>query len=149
MLSAIVMDRRRGSRLGAPAAPRGVALSILVLVALVASMLSQIGHFMLVRHSLCEHGDIVHVEGGAREVASSAREERGREPVATQGAAAHEGEHEHCDGNALRCRVDAAPPFALDALLLTFAPEPVTPERAEVRAVDALALAPKSSPPRA
>lgn len=142
------MNRRHRARRLAPRAPRGFLASVFLLVALFASQLAQLGHFVFIQHELCEHGDIVHVgRGEPRTSALAAPSSRNGEDAARPGSASHGDEHEHCDGNAVRCRVDAPAAFSADALLLSFLVEPKAPERAEVRAVDALYLAPKSSPP--
>lgn len=148
VLIAIGMPRRPRARRLAPRAPRGFVASVFLLVALFASQLAQLGHFVFIQHELCEHGDIVHVGREEARASDVTRDvSRSGEDAARSGSAAHGDEHEHCDGNAVRCQVGAPSAFSADAILLSFLLEPIAPERAEVRAVDALYLAPKSSPP--
>jgi hypothetical protein len=107
-------------------------------------------HLLLVQHETCEHGELVEVPVGARVAASRpaipAAARANGSPTLSEGAVAPGG-HDHCDALAVRHRIPDVGPAIAAASLVWIAPIAAGGERAEVRAVPLLSLAPKGSPP--
>jgi hypothetical protein len=125
-------------------ARRGLAF-LLVALTLVLAQGSRLGHTLLIQHSVCEHGDLV--EGAHHAEAANASPDQSDKTAARETGSDHDGDHDHCDAAAILHRVDLTTPTVACASLLYVEPAGGS-ERAEVRAVSAIDLAPKASPPR-
>jgi hypothetical protein len=101
---------------------------------------------LLIQHSVCEHGDLVEPSHHAED--ASASPGKSDEPAARGASSEHSADHDHCDAASILHRVDLTTTPIACAFLLFVELERGS-ERAEVRAVSPLALAPKASPPRA
>jgi hypothetical protein len=126
----------------------------LLALLLTASALGQAAHFLLVPHTICaEHGELLELgEEGAAHAAAS-REHRAdgdRQPRAASPEAV--AAHEHCQVLARGQREQALPQGSFVALVPVAPPQAAcifgTPA-ALARALSALTLAPKTSPPLA
>lgn len=127
------------------------ALSLLVALLLAASSLSQVAHFMLVRHAFCaEHGELLELSpaSAAAEPSSAGGDDR-----QTRATGSERGEeHDHCQLLARGQREQ----LAILPTTVTVAPAQVSAPLA-VTATSALSfdqlprwlLAPKTSPPSA
>lgn len=119
-------------------------------IALIVAVAPALGtlHRVLVRHQVCEHGDLIELPGEARaHVDSSAAEASGRSPTIDQseGGAAHH--HDHCSIASLGRAATMPDPgqaamgaCAERASVATMASQGGVP-------ASILALAPKTSPP--
>jgi hypothetical protein len=129
----------------AGARPLHVLLITLGLLLLQGPMLL---HLLLVRHTTCEHGELIEVSrsnGGNGGVAVTPRDPSDQPQVRV--SQSNGGGHDHCDAMALRHRVAEVGPAVASASLSWIEPVTVGGERSEMRAVPLLSLAPKSSPP--
>jgi hypothetical protein len=120
-------------------------------LAMAVAQLFGVGHLVLVSHAVCEHGALFH--GTAAEVrhggeAHAAAVPRGVSSARPGGAG--EGEHQHCDPfGVLPGVVAVAPACDLPAAVESAQLPPTPVARAAFAPIGLLALAPKSSPPRA
>lgn len=111
-------------------------------------------HLLLVRHVACEHGELVELVELARSAAAPASPEaevirESDAPARLEATEAGGSDHAHCDVLAVRHRPgDVTPAFGAASLLSIALPARLCPP-GETRPVPLLALAPKSSPPRA
>jgi hypothetical protein len=120
---------------------------MLVAIGLLVLQAPSLFHLLLVSHTTCEHGELVELPAGSEPHVSADDHDRSRER-ADRGHPEKQG-HDHCDALAVRHRpADVAPPLVAPSLL-TIAPAILLGESAESRPLAVLALAPKSSPPRA
>jgi hypothetical protein len=132
---------------------RGLLLGLLALGLLLAQG-SWLLHALLVRHTLCEHGELVHDDGARAtldDAAHAALEGGAREARLTAGdaPAGDDDEHAHCDLRSLVHRGGEVGPSVAPASLLRFAPPAPGGGARAFQAIALLDLAPKSSPPRA
>jgi hypothetical protein len=123
---------------------QAVLFVALVSLGLVVAQIARLGHMMLVSHSVCEHGALVHGHHAEEHHAA----DRGRDPVATQGEAPADADHEHCDAAGVKAVAVAVGPACVAPTLLDgeLLPWSVRP-RPDGRAIAILSLAPKNSPP--
>jgi hypothetical protein len=136
----------RGAARAQGDARRGLAF-LLVALTLVLAQGSRLGHMLLIQHSVCEHGDLV--EGAHHAEAADASPDRTDTQGAGETGSDYDGNHDHCDAAAILHRVDLTTPTIACAPLLYVEPAGGGSERAEIRAVSPIDLAPKASPPRA
>jgi hypothetical protein len=128
-------------------------LAALVALLLTASALGQAAHFLLVPHAICaEHGELLELSEGEGHVAGE--HETGAENARDTHASAPEAvaTHEHCEVLARGQREQALPGTPVAALLPAVPPARVvsfSEQLAPAPSVSCLALAPKTSPPRA
>lgn len=123
---------------------------ILVALALLFAQVPLQLHLLLVRHTTCEHGELVDAPE-TRDSQADASTARQRDGAAHLSSAQDEqsGGHHHCDALAVRHRLPEAGPAIAAATLSWVEPALVDGERAERRSVPLLSLAPKGSPPAA
>jgi hypothetical protein len=125
------------------------ALSLFVALLLAASSLSQVAHFMLVRHAFCaEHGELLELSSASAEAETSSAGDDNRQARATSNETADG--HDHCQLLARSQREQ----LAVLPTSVTVAPAPTSAPLAIVatsaRSFDQLErwlLAPKTSPP--
>jgi len=99
-------------------------------------------HLLFVPHATCEHGELVE---GARPRAEASSPVK---PGEAQIAASHEADgHDHCDALALRHRIPEVGPSVAAASLVEITLIDEGGERAGMRPLPILSLAPKGSPP--
>lgn len=128
------------------------ALAALVALVLSASSLGQAAHFLLVPHTICaEHGELLELG----EESHGASEREGDRADDDHGPTASQPElsvaHDHCQVLARGQREQALPEAAPTELLPAASAVKTTvfeAPRATVSALERLALAPKTSPPR-
>lgn len=118
---------------------------------LTASALGQTAHFLLVPHTICaEHGELLEL-GETPAHAARATDEAATQGSSVSSAPSAAAEHDHCQVLARGQRQQALPRAAAIAVL------PAAPavrlarlaeRQVEPRPLAALALAPKTSPPR-
>jgi hypothetical protein len=109
-----------------------------------AVLLAQSGHYTLVSHVVCAHGELVHGDDG-HDHAPAAVEKRGEPGPVEAGAPAAEDDHHHCVAvvpPALSCELPVAVAHEL-RLERVLSP----PARSASRASRRWLLAPKTSPP--
>lgn len=119
---------------------------VCALLGLLVVQLAAVGHQLLIRHSMCEHGAVVHADHEQHDAAPSVVH-TSSEPAVEPGARA-EGSHEHCDpagvrSSAVKIGAPLVPPTLLDGYLL---PWSVRPQHARAP-LAILSFAPKNSPP--
>jgi hypothetical protein len=103
-------------------------------------------HLLLVPHTTCEHGELV--EGARKPAQPATAESRSRSDQAQIERTHGDGTgHDHCDALAVRHRIPEVGASVAAASLVWIAPVEDGAERAEVRPVPLLSLAPKGSPP--
>ena len=102
----------------------GVISSVTIIVGLLFSLLVQISHLVLVRHTTCHHGKLIHEESAhARPALPSDAKEQHFEKAPRRA----QGEHEHCHANALPHRMaELRLPIANATLLFVFASPALT-----------------------
>ena len=108
----------------------------------------RLAHYLVVAHTVCEHGQLVDGHDETTAHAGEAPDERARSHAEPASGPAHEDAHEHCDLAALAHGLGAPPPPIAEASLLTLDSAPLGAERAACSPKTPLALAPKASPPR-
>jgi hypothetical protein len=119
-------------------------------IALIVAMAPALGtlHRVLVRHQVCEHGDLIEIpaEGWAHSD-SPAAETRGRTPTIHQGEGGSEHRHDHCSIASLgrTATTSAAAQAALSAHSQRASVERIASQGGVRAAI--LAFAPKTSPP--
>jgi hypothetical protein len=139
--------QRRRWPAGRGGARRGLAF-LLVAIALLLAQGSRLGHMLLIQHSVCEHGDLVEGEHHA-EAASSSLDpsDKTLDPSDKTAADAtgsdYDGDHDHCDAPAILHRVDLTT-ATIACASLSYVEPAGGAERAEVRAVSPIDLAPKA-----
>jgi hypothetical protein len=121
---------------------------ILVAIALLVAQLPLQLHLLVVRHTTCEHGELVDAPE-ARDSRADTSTARQRDGAAHLSSAQDErsGGHHHCDALAVRHRLPEAGPAVASATLSWVELVQMDGERAERRSVPLLSLAPKGSPP--
>ena len=136
-----------------PRAPRrapGLALRGLPLVLLTLALLfaqgNRVFHELLVRHTICEHGGLIH-DGAHPPLAQAAQ--AAPDPALSQGSTpGHDPtDHDHCDAKSVLHRLGQVAPFVAPASLLQVAPPAFSGEHRASPPIALLDLAPKSSPP--
>ena len=135
--------RSKRSCLRKPGGLGAIVTAALAIVLLIARF-ALASHYLLVAHSLCEHGDLTHAtrEDSAREAAPASGEQIEAAPASA------EADHDHCDANALRHLPDEQRAPILAATLLAVLEPPTRANSAEHQPIPLLHLAPKSSPPK-
>lgn len=145
-----VRARRKRGRKATPASLR--LLAALVAILLSASALGQAAHFLLVPHAICaEHGELLELDEPRAHV--DVGHERAAEAEQHPHASPSEGtlEHEHCQVLARGQREQAlpnAPTAELLPAVMTRSAAIAVQRAAPSAPLDALDLAPKTSPPR-
>jgi hypothetical protein len=144
--------RTRALRRSPRFALRGLPLVFLTLALLFAQG-NRVLHELLVRHVVCEHGDLIHQEGPRAPTAPTAPIAPAA-PTATSDdhdAALAQGhdpsEHDHCDAKSVLHRLAQVGPCVAPASLLHLAPPSLSGEHRAFPPIALLHLAPKSSPP--
>lgn len=141
-------QRERRRRRATSAALRWLAACLALL--LVASSLSQIGHFFLVSHTICaEHGELLELSGSAAatHVAHATNDgERRASPFASSAEASG---HDHCELLASHQRQLALPAASLVAMVpaASSCALELSPVALRHPSLPTLSLAPKTSPP--
>lgn len=144
-------DGSRPTRAPARAGKTTVVATIAVLLALFATQFGQLTHFLLVRHSVCVHGDLIHGAAPAHEDEAarlSSKSEASADARAIPGDR-HTDAHEHCDAAAVRFRTPELLPFSAPPSVLTTVTDDILAPSVQRAPIGVLTLAPKSSPPRA
>jgi hypothetical protein len=101
-------------------------------------------HLLLVPHTTCEHGELV--EGVRKQPAAAEGKSRSDQAQIERAHGGRTG-HDHCDALAVRHRVPEIGASVAAASLVWITPVEDGAERAEMRPVPLLSLAPKGSPP--
>jgi hypothetical protein len=147
--------RKAGRRKATPPLLR--ALALLVALLLVGSSLGQIAHFLLVPHTLCEHGELVEVHGAAADAEAdshakahgTAKSQPGHHDSQPSGTGSAEA-HDHCQQLA-RAQRDLALPVAEASAPVALPGAPLRTsffdDSQRFAPLAALSLAPKTSPP--
>lgn len=105
-------------------------------------------HRALVRHQVCEHGDLIELPNEElRAVASSVVEEGGHSATVAQAAGSAEHRHDHCSLSALGRTASAPPREPAQVTRIAESTVIVSIASDRWRALSILSLAPKTSPP--
>lgn len=141
-----MQQEHRQRRRVSSASGRAVLGALCVVALLLAGKIGALGHLLLVKHTRCAHGELVHTQDleAHRTVAAEPDSDIGGEALQQ----AHADHHEHCKSLAVTelATVLVRPPALVQLLaweLLLPAGRPATARAA----IDLLALAPKTSPP--
>jgi hypothetical protein len=132
-------------RAAAPAASRIPALFVALLVC--GAFLARVGELSLVRHALCQHGELIHA--GEASPAHTSFSGKSQQAAPTDGSGRRGGEHEHCDARAVRFDVAELFVHAIEPVRLLSFLDWTVQAPCVTRPADVLALAPKTSPPAA
>ena len=118
--------------------------SLLVALALLVSHIGRLSHALLVHHSVCAPGDLVHADHGEERAAPSTS---GDSPRAHGAPSSGDSDHDHCDAASLAHRLELpdAPIPAASMIARLPSGEMAAAER---RPRTPLEIAPKASPPR-
>jgi hypothetical protein len=133
---------RRASQARVPVRRRSLAI-LLAALGLLLAQGPRLFHLLLVAHTTCEHGELVH----SPDRAQAAPAEHDRQVEVSAGHGGSEG-HDHCDPSALRHLPDRFELALVPPALLAEAMPPSLRAAVGARAVPLLFLAPKCSPPR-
>ena len=155
----------RGSGSQAPAAPRrgraprlrawGGVASLLFTLTILVVQLEFAAHLIVVQHTRCVHGELVHADGHAARDPSAPQDEPSRDAAdRMSGSDAAHGdipslshEDEHCDALAVAHRTPDTPAALGAATVLAILPVAQLSAAPEIRPIGLLDVAPKSSPP--
>lgn len=140
--------RRRAARPAARLGLRGLTF-VLLTIGLLFAQGNRLLHEVLVRHALCEHGQLIHEETAPAVPTAQGKELGDRGVAVSQGnAPGHDAAaHDHCDARSVLHRIaDLGPSVAPASLLPVNLPAQLAGDRA-CPPIAQLHLAPKSSPP--
>ena len=140
--------RTRAPRRSPRFALRGLPLVLLTLALLFAQG-NRVFHELLVRHAVCEHGDLIHQEalGEPSAPTAPAATSDDHDAALSQGQGHDPSEHDHCDAKSVLHRLAQVGPSVAPASLLHLAPLSLSGEHRASPPIALLHLAPKSSPP--